>query len=89
MRRHLVKNDLDHWASSFFDARCQAAGQASARDTGRPRRRASPAAGRRRPLLIASDYDGVLAPLADDPSAAVPQPGVAEALARLAGRRRA
>ena len=38
----------------------------------------------RRPLLVASDYDGVLAPLVDDPSAAVPQPGAAEALARLA-----
>jgi trehalose 6-phosphate phosphatase len=38
----------------------------------------------RRPVLIASDYDGVLAPLVGDPSAAVPQPGVAEALARLA-----
>jgi trehalose 6-phosphate phosphatase len=39
---------------------------------------------RRRPLLVASDYDGVLAPLVGDPSAAVPQPGVAAALARLA-----
>jgi trehalose 6-phosphate phosphatase len=38
----------------------------------------------RRPLLIASDYDGVLARLRDDPSAAVPEPGVAEALDRLA-----
>ena len=38
----------------------------------------------RRPLLVASDYDGVLAPLADEPSAAVPQPGVADVLARLA-----
>ena len=38
----------------------------------------------RRPLLIATDYDGVLAPLADDPSAAVPGPGAAEVLARLA-----
>jgi trehalose 6-phosphate phosphatase len=38
----------------------------------------------RRPLLLASDYDGVLAPLVNDPSAAVPGPGVAEALARLA-----
>ncbi len=38
---------------------------------------------RRRPLLIASDYDGVLARLRDEPSAAVPEPGVAEALARL------
>ncbi|MGY1811316.1 trehalose-phosphatase [Blastococcus sp. SYSU D00820] len=37
-----------------------------------------------RPLLVASDYDGVLAPLVGDPSAAVPQPGVAEALGRLA-----
>jgi trehalose 6-phosphate phosphatase len=37
----------------------------------------------RRPLLIASDYDGVLARLRDDPSAAVPEPGVAEALGRL------
>ncbi|CAA9269878.1 MAG: Trehalose-6-phosphate phosphatase [uncultured Blastococcus sp.] len=38
----------------------------------------------RRPLLIASDYDGVLARLRDDPSDAVPEEGVAEALARLA-----
>ncbi|SEM15960.1 trehalose 6-phosphatase [Blastococcus sp. DSM 46786] len=38
----------------------------------------------RRPLLVATDYDGVLAPLRDDPSAAVPQPGVAEVLSRLA-----
>ncbi|MBB3086172.1 trehalose-phosphatase [Geodermatophilus sabuli] len=40
----------------------------------------------RRPVLVASDYDGVLAPLVGDPSAAVPSPGVAEALARLAAR---
>jgi len=39
---------------------------------------------RRRPLLVASDYDGVLAPLVGDPSAAHPVPGVAEALGRLA-----
>jgi trehalose 6-phosphate phosphatase len=38
----------------------------------------------RRPLLLASDYDGVLSPLVGDPSAAVPGPGVAEALMRLA-----
>ena len=38
----------------------------------------------RRPLLVASDYDGVLAPLVDDPSAAVPLLGVAAALQRLA-----
>jgi trehalose 6-phosphate phosphatase len=38
----------------------------------------------RRPLLVASDYDGVLARLRDDPDAAVPESGVAEALARIA-----
>lgn len=38
----------------------------------------------RRPLLVASDYDGVLARLRDVPSEAVPEPGVAEVLARLA-----
>ncbi len=38
----------------------------------------------RRPLLVASDYDGVLAPLADDPSAAGPLPGVADVLERVA-----
>ena len=38
----------------------------------------------RRPVLIASDYDGVLARLRDEPSAAVPEPGVAETLTRLA-----
>jgi trehalose 6-phosphate synthase len=36
MRRHLAKNDLDHWANSFFDAlRGQAAGQPSGREAGR------------------------------------------------------
>jgi trehalose 6-phosphate phosphatase len=38
----------------------------------------------RRPLLVASDYDGVLARLRDDPSDAVPEAGVEEVLARLA-----
>ncbi|WP_448626310.1 trehalose-phosphatase [Geodermatophilus sp. URMC 64] len=38
----------------------------------------------RRPLLVASDYDGVLARLMGDPSAAVPEAGVAEVLGRLA-----
>jgi len=38
----------------------------------------------RRPVLVASDYDGVLARLRDEPSAAVPEPGAAEALGRLA-----
>jgi trehalose 6-phosphate phosphatase len=38
----------------------------------------------RRPLLVSSDYDGVLARLRDDPSDAVPEAGVAEVLARLA-----
>lgn len=38
----------------------------------------------RRPLLLASDYDGVLARLRDDPGAAVPEPFVADLLARLA-----
>jgi trehalose 6-phosphate phosphatase len=38
----------------------------------------------RRPLLLASDYDGVLARLRDEPSAAVPEPGAADVLARLA-----
>jgi trehalose 6-phosphate phosphatase len=38
----------------------------------------------RRPLLVASDYDGVLARLRGEPSAAIPEPGVAEAIGRLA-----
>lgn len=38
----------------------------------------------RRPLLVASDYDGVLSPLADVPSEAGPEPGAAEVLGRLA-----
>jgi trehalose 6-phosphate phosphatase len=46
--------------------------------------RALVAVAARRPLLIATDYDGVLARLRDVPSEAVPEPGVAEVLARLA-----
>jgi trehalose 6-phosphate phosphatase len=38
----------------------------------------------RRPLLLATDYDGVLARLRDDPSAAVLEPGTAPLLGRLA-----
>jgi trehalose 6-phosphate phosphatase len=38
----------------------------------------------RRPLLLASDYDGVLARLRDDPAAAVPEPGIGDLLVRLA-----
>ena len=37
-----------------------------------------------RPLLVASDFDGVLAPLGDDPSASRPTPAAAAALERLA-----
>ncbi len=36
--------------------------------------------------LIATDYDGTLAPIVDDPAAAVPAPGATAALAMLAGR---
>ena len=37
-----------------------------------------------RPLLLASDYDGVLARLRDEPGSAVPEPGIADLLTRLA-----
>ena len=37
-----------------------------------------------RPLLLASDYDGVLARLRDEPGTAVPEPGIADLLTRLA-----
>ncbi len=36
--------------------------------------------------LIATDYDGTLAPIVDDPAAAVAAPGAVTALKRLAGR---
>ena len=36
--------------------------------------------------LVAIDYDGTLAPIVDDPAAAVPAPGAVAALAMLAGR---
>jgi trehalose 6-phosphate synthase len=36
MRRHLAKNDLEHWANSFFDSlRAQATGQPTGREAGR------------------------------------------------------
>src|ERR1700733_8004565 len=35
--------------------------------------------------LVATDYDGTLAPIVDDPAAAVPAPGAVAALAMLAG----
>lgn len=36
------------------------------------------------PVLVASDFDGVLSPLVDDPSASAPTPEATEALERLA-----
>lgn len=41
-------------------------------------------AARRRRLLVASDYDGTLSPIVDDPSAAVPLERAVEALGTLA-----
>ena len=35
---------------------------------------------------VLTDFDGTLAPIVDDPAAAVPLPGVVEVLGRLAGR---
>jgi trehalose 6-phosphate phosphatase len=43
------------------------------------------AAARARHLLVASDYDGTLAPIVADPAAAVPHPGSVAALAMLVG----
>jgi trehalose 6-phosphate synthase len=46
MRRHLVKNDLDHWADSFFTAlREQASGQPTGRRAGRVSAPLSPGRG--------------------------------------------
>lgn len=39
---------------------------------------------RQRPLLVASDYDGTLAPIVDDPSTALPDEGATAALIDLA-----
>jgi len=36
--------------------------------------------------MLVTDYDGTLAPIVDDPAAAVPYPGAVQALARLAPR---
>jgi trehalose 6-phosphate synthase len=42
MRRHLARNDLEHWANSFFDAlRGQATGQPTGREAGRESARLS------------------------------------------------
>lgn len=35
------------------------------------------------PLLIASDYDGTLAPIVDDPASAVPDPRALDSFLRL------
>jgi trehalose 6-phosphate synthase len=46
MRRHLAKNDLDHWATSFFEAlRGQATGQPTGRVAGRTSAPLSPGRG--------------------------------------------
>src|SRR3954451_18846174 len=46
MRRYLARNDLDHWASSFFDAlREQAGEQPTGREVGRPTAPLSPGRG--------------------------------------------
>jgi trehalose 6-phosphate synthase len=46
MRRHLAKNDLDHWANSFFEAlRGQADGQPTGRAAGRETAPLSPGRG--------------------------------------------
>ena len=35
MRRHLARNDLEHWANSFFDSLRAGEGQPTGREVGR------------------------------------------------------
>ena len=90
MRRRVFEHDVRHWAESFLGA--LAPPDAPSAHTGDPRRQLPPGLRLalrdltgRHPVLLALDFDGVLAPIVPVPSDARPLPGVDRALAALAG----
>lgn len=92
LRRRVMSHDVARWSNSYLAALTDmAASQPELVDTppsgtlGAELRGAlGRLAGTAGPVLIASDFDGVLAPLVDDPSTSKPAPRASRALRRLA-----
>ena len=85
LRRQVMDNDVNRWAHDFLTD----LGAPESIVPAVPRRRAGlddalRALAARRPLLIGLDFDGVLAPLVDDPAASRALPESQAAISRLA-----
>jgi trehalose 6-phosphate synthase/phosphatase len=91
MRRRVMADDVAHWAARFLDALAATSERAGAAESNGvqqptlPPTLAAAVAGlaRRPAVLVALDFDGVLAPIVDDPDAAAPLPRSAAAVAEL------
>ncbi len=80
LRRRVLEHDVTRWARDFLGALESLTRKDDELGT------ALEAFVRRDAVLVALDFDGVLAPLVEEPSAARPLPAAREALARLAGQ---
>ncbi|MTD16191.1 bifunctional alpha,alpha-trehalose-phosphate synthase (UDP-forming)/trehalose-phosphatase [Nakamurella sp. YIM 132087] len=86
LRRQVLTHDVDRWAADFLS------NLEGVRDrVAEARARLSPdvitavnTIAETERLLVGTDFDGVLAPIVDDPAAATPLPGQLDALADLA-----
>jgi trehalose-phosphatase len=94
LRRRVLEHDVARWAAEFLDALAR---QRSTADAGAPAASDAEAAGSaalggalqhllaRRPVLVALDFDGVLAPIVQTPGDARALPRSLAALRRLVG----
>ena len=83
LRRQVLTHDVDRWAAAFLSALERTRdhlADAIARLPGDVGGRASPRSRRPERLLVATDFDGCLAPIVDDPATARPLPESMEAL---------
>ena len=99
LRRKVLTDDVAAWSAAFLDALAAPTGSGTPAGSGAPTGQGTPAGGLDAALdalaevvrsggrvLVATDFDGVLAPLRDDPAASRALPSAVTALDRLAGR---
>ena len=89
LRRRVLTDDVAAWSASFLDALtapARPAGPGPDADLAAALAELADVVRTGGRVLVASDFDGVLAPLGDDPAASRALPSSVAALGRLAGR---
>lgn len=81
MREHLLSHDVTRWATDFLAALAEQTTATAADSLPEPLQQLAESAD---DVWVVSDYDGTLAPFADDPAVAWPAPGARQVLSALA-----